>query len=74
MSWNGCAGPKRNRPFAWPYSTLTVADAADAVLRASIVTTRDLAATLAISPQAALGLLRQLTEAGLVREATNQKS
>ena len=49
-------------------------DAANAVLRASIVTARDLAATLAVSPQAALGLLRQLTEAGLVREATNQKS
>ena len=49
-------------------------DAANAVLRASIVTARDLAATLDVSPQAALGLLRQLTEAGLVREATNQKS
>src|SRR3954451_5908089 len=49
-------------------------DAANAVLRASIVTARDLAATLSVSPQAALGLLRQLTEAGLVREATNQKS
>ena len=49
-------------------------DAANAVLRASIVTARDLAATLAVSPQAALGLLRQLTQAGLVREATNQKS
>ena len=49
-------------------------DAANAVLRASIVTACDLAATLAVSPQAALGLLRQLTQAGLVREATNQKS
>ena len=49
-------------------------DAANAVLRASIVTARDLAATLAVSPQAALGLLRQLTQAGLIREATNQKS
>jgi hypothetical protein len=49
-------------------------DAANAVLCASIVTARDLAATLAVSPQAALGLLRQLTEAGLVREATNKKS
>ena len=34
----------------------------------------DLAATLGVSPQAALSLLRQLTEVGLVREATNQKS
>jgi hypothetical protein len=49
-------------------------DAANAVLRASIVTARDLAATLDVSPQAALALLRQLTQAGLVREATNQKS
>jgi hypothetical protein len=49
-------------------------DAADAVLRASVVTARDLAAQLSVSPQAALGLLRQLTEAGLVREATDRKS
>jgi hypothetical protein len=49
-------------------------DAANAVLRASIVTAGDLAATLDVSPQAALGLLRQLMEAGLVREATHQKS
>ena len=49
-------------------------DAVNVVLRASIVTARDLAATLGVSPQAALGLLRQLTQAGLVREATSQKS
>jgi DNA-binding transcriptional ArsR family regulator len=49
-------------------------DAANEVLRTSIVTARDLAATLDVSPQAALGLLHQLTETGLVREATNQKS
>ncbi len=49
-------------------------DAANAVLRASIVTARDLAATLTVSPQAALGLLRHLNEAGLVREATDRKS
>src|SRR3954453_9003075 len=49
-------------------------DAANAVLRSSIVTARDLAATLDVSPQAAIALLRQLTEAGLVREATDRKS
>src|SRR3954451_19209838 len=49
-------------------------DAANAVLRASIITVRDLAATLGISPQAALALLRQLTKAGFVREATDRKS
>ena len=42
-------------------------DTANADLRASIVTARDLAATLAVSPQAALGLLRQLTEEGAPR-------
>src|SRR4051794_32174963 len=34
-------------------------NAADAVLRTSVVTARDLAARLSVSPQAALGLLRQ---------------
>jgi hypothetical protein len=49
-------------------------DAADAILRAPVITARYLAETLSVSPQAALGLLRQLTEAGLVREATDRKS
>jgi hypothetical protein len=49
-------------------------DAADTVLRRSIVTARDLADTLDVSPQAALGLLRQLAEAGLIREATGRAS
>jgi hypothetical protein len=51
-----------------------VLDAVDAVLRRPVVTARDLAETLAISPQAALGLLRQLTEAGVAREATGRAS
>ena len=46
--------------------------ALDHVLRAPIVTARGLADHLAISPQAALGLLRQLTAAGVVREATGR--
>lgn len=49
-------------------------DAAAAVLRAPIVTTRDLAKELDVTPQAALGLLGQLVEAGVVREATGRAS
>lgn len=49
-------------------------DAADTVLRRSIVTARDLADTIAVSPQAALGLLRQLAESGIIREATGRAS
>ena len=45
-----------------------------AVLRAPIVTARDLAQELDVTPQAALGLLRQLAEAGIVREATGRAS
>jgi HTH DNA binding domain len=45
--------------------------AAAAVLRAPIVTARNLAADLDVSPQAALGLLRQ---PGIVREATGRSS
>ena len=49
-------------------------DAAAAVLRAPIVTARDLAKELDVTPQAALGLLAQLVEAGVVREATGRAS
>jgi hypothetical protein len=49
-------------------------EAVDAILRRPIVTARDLAETLGVSPQAALGLLRQLTEAGIAREATGRGS
>ena len=51
-----------------------LSDALDAVLRAPVVTARGLAQKLGVSPQAALGLLRQLTEAGIVREATGRAS
>jgi len=49
-------------------------EAVDAVLRRPVVTARDLAETLTISPQAALGLLRQLCEAGMLQEATGRSS
>lgn len=48
--------------------------ALEAIVGAPIVTARGLANTLDITPQAALGLLRQLTEAGIVREATGRSS
>jgi hypothetical protein len=48
--------------------------AVDTVLRKPVVTAGELAQTLGISPQAALGLLRQLTEAGIIREATGRAS
>ena len=48
--------------------------ALDALLRAPIVTAGSLAKTLHVTPQAALGLLRQLTAAGIVREATGRAS
>jgi hypothetical protein len=46
--------------------------ALDHVLRTPVVTARGLADHLAISPQAALGLLRQLTAAAVVHEATGR--
>jgi predicted ArsR family transcriptional regulator len=46
--------------------------ALDHVLRTPVVTARDLADELSITPQAALGLLRQLIAAGVVREATGR--
>jgi hypothetical protein len=47
--------------------------ALDHVLRAPVVIARRLAEHLAISPQGRrLGLLRQLTAAGVVREATGR--
>lgn len=49
-------------------------EAIGAVLGAPIVSARDLAKTLAITPQAALGLLRQMAEAGLIREVTGRAS
>jgi hypothetical protein len=51
-----------------------LADALDAMLRAPVVTARGLAERLGVTPQAALGLLRQLVEAGIVHEATGRAS
>ncbi|MGH7086633.1 MAG: helix-turn-helix domain-containing protein, partial [Acetobacteraceae bacterium] len=48
--------------------------AMDAVLRAPIVTARGLARSLDVTPQAALGLVRELVEAGIIREATGRAS
>ncbi|MBV8891946.1 MAG: hypothetical protein JO266_08260 [Acidobacteria bacterium] len=47
-------------------------DALDAVVRAPIVTADSLAKALGVTPQAALGLLRQLITMGFVREATGR--
>jgi hypothetical protein len=49
-------------------------DAVDAVLRGHIVTVGTLAKSIDVTPQAAWGLLRQLTAAGIVREATGRGS
>jgi hypothetical protein len=49
-------------------------DAINAMLRAPIVTVNSLVRSLDVTPQAALGLLRQLMAAGLVREATGRAS
>jgi hypothetical protein len=46
--------------------------AVDHLLRKPVVTARSLADNLGITPQAALGLLRQLTAAGVIREATGR--
>jgi HTH DNA binding domain len=48
--------------------------ASDAVLRAPVMTACGLAKQLDITPQAALGLLQQLTAAVIIREATGRAS
>jgi HTH DNA binding domain len=48
--------------------------AVDVALRQPIVTARSLATALGITPQAALGLLRQLIAAGILREATGRRA
>jgi hypothetical protein len=45
-----------------------------AILRAPVMTAGGLAKSLDVTPQAALGLLRQLLEAGIIREATGRAS
>ena len=42
------------------------------MLRTPVVTARCLADSLTVTPQAALGLLRQLIAVGVVREATGR--
>jgi hypothetical protein len=42
------------------------------MLRTPVVTARGLADSLTVTPQAALGLLRQLIAVGVVREATGR--
>jgi hypothetical protein len=49
-------------------------DALEAVLRAPVVTGRGLAKSLDVTAPAALGLLRQLVAAGILREATGRAS
>ena len=51
-----------------------LSDAVNAVLRAHIITAATLAKSLDVTPQAAWSLLRQLTTAGIVREATGRAS
>ena len=46
--------------------------AIDAVIRAPIITARTLAKRLAVTYQAGLGLLKQLVEAGIIKEATGR--
>ena len=48
--------------------------AVDAVLRAPVITARVLARSLGVTPQATLGLVRELVEAGIIREATGRAS
>jgi len=49
-------------------------DALDAVLRAPVVTADSLARSIRVTPRAALGLLRQLTAASVLREVTGRAS
>jgi HTH DNA binding domain len=49
-------------------------DALATVIRAPIITVRDLADMLDITSQAALGLLRELVDAGIIRDTTGRAS
>jgi HTH DNA binding domain len=57
-----------------PTARSRLPDALDAMLRTPIVTASALAKSLDVTPQAALGLLRHLLAAGIVREATGRAS
>ena len=74
MSCNGCAGPREITRSLGRTARSRLPDAADAVLRAHIVTAAGLAESIRVTPQAALGLLRQLTANGVVREVTGRAS
>jgi hypothetical protein len=64
---------EKGRVFG-PTARSHLPDALDALLRAPVVTAGSLAQTLHVTPRAALGLLRQLLAAGIVREATGRAS
>jgi HTH DNA binding domain len=57
-----------------PTARSRLPDALDVILRAPIIRASSLARSLNVTPQAALGLLRQLLAAGIVREATGRAS
>jgi hypothetical protein len=65
---------EQKRQMLGPTARSRLPDALNAVLRAPIVTSGSLAKTLDVTPQTALGLLRQLMAAGIVREATGRAS
>jgi predicted transcriptional regulator len=49
-------------------------EAIEAVIRAPIITARSLAKRLSVTHQAALGLLKQLVEADIIKEATGRSA
>lgn len=61
-----------DEPSYWASISLKPLTAVDHLLRTPVGTTRGLADSLSITPQAALGLLRQLIAAGIAREATGR--
>jgi hypothetical protein len=73
--------PGRDTRSCWCYRGSSVASrrggasaAASAASSQSIVTARSLASALSVTPQAALGLIRQLIAAGILHEATGRRA
>jgi hypothetical protein len=64
----------KGRELAAPTARSKLPAAFEVMLRAPVMTAAGLAKILRITPQAALGLLRQLEDAGLIREATGRAS
>jgi HTH DNA binding domain len=64
----------KGHALAAPTARSNLPAAFEAMLRAPVMTAAALAKTLHVTPQAALGLLRQLQGAGLIREATGRVS